>query len=109
MWVGRAEQVSENGRCWFNSGSLKDNTWLVKTVQYVLSTFEPFLVLFLLSWLLRWTDLFAFSLSELPAIGCVQHSFVHLTPPNLYVVKAQPRCPPVLHRQETPFFIDVLV
>ena len=51
MWVGHAEQVSEIVHCWV-SGSEKKNTWLVKTVQYVLSTFELFLVLFLLSWLL---------------------------------------------------------
>ena len=46
-------------RCWF-SGSPKNITWLVETLQYMLSTFELFLVLFLLSLLLRWTDLFAF-------------------------------------------------
>ena len=57
--VGRAEQLSEIVHCWF-SGSQKNNTWLVRTLQYVLSTFELFLVLFLLSWLPRWTDLFAF-------------------------------------------------
>ena len=34
--------------------------WLVETLQYVLSTFEFFVDLFLRSWLLRWTDLFAF-------------------------------------------------
>ena len=38
------------------------NTWLVKNLQYVLSTLELFLVLFLLSWLLRWTDLLVFDL-----------------------------------------------
>ena len=36
------------------------NTWLVKNLQYVLSTFELFVVLLLLSWLLWWTDFFAF-------------------------------------------------
>ena len=35
----------------FNSGSPKNNTWLVKTLQYVISTFELFLVLLSLSWL----------------------------------------------------------
>ena len=33
------------------------NTWLVKNLQYVLSTVELFLALFLLTWLLWWTDL----------------------------------------------------
>ena len=27
-------------------------------------------------------------------VGCIQHSLLHLTPPNTYVVKAQPHCPP---------------
>ena len=47
-----------------NNGNVKSepNTWLVKTLQYVLSTFELFLVLFLLPWFLRWTDFFAFFL-----------------------------------------------
>ena len=35
-----------------------------------------------------------FSLSESLAVGCVQHSFLHLTPPDTYVAKGQPRCPP---------------
>ena len=67
MWVGCVEQVSENGRCWF-SGSQKYNTWLVETLQYALFTFELFLVLFLLSWLLRWSDLFAFRFRVVPFI-----------------------------------------
>ena len=37
----------------------------MKNLQYVLSTAEFFLVLFLLSWLLQWTDLLVYSLSEL--------------------------------------------
>ena len=90
MQVRCAEQVSENGRCWFNSGSQKNNTWFVKTLQYMLSTFELFVVLFIA---LSTVDyLFAFSFSEPPAAGCVQHSFLHFTPPN--IAKAQPRFPP---------------
>ena len=59
------------------------NTWLVKNLQYMLSTFELFLVLLSLSWLLRWADFFAFFFfSELPGISCVQHSFVHLALQN---------------------------
>ena len=65
------------------------NTWLVKDLQYVLSTLELFLVLFLLSWLLRSLLFF----SKLSAVGCVQHSFLHFTLPNIYIAKAQPRCP----------------
>ena len=67
MQVGCVEQVSENGRCWF-SGSQKYNTWLVETLQYALSTFELFLVLSLLSWLLWWSDLFAFLFRVVPFI-----------------------------------------
>ena len=89
----RAEQLSEIVHCWF-SGSQKNNTWLVETLQYMLSTFELFVVLFLLSWLLRRTDLFAFFVVESLAVGCVQHSFLHLTPPNTYVAKGLPHCPP---------------
>ena len=73
------------------------NTWLVKNLQYVLSTVELYLVLFLLYCGL--TSLF-FSLSESLAVGCVQYSLLHLTQPNTYVAKAQPRCPPVLRRQK---------
>ena len=65
-----------------------------ETPRYVLSTFELFLVLFLLSWLLQLTDLFAFLSSESLAVSCVQHSFRHLTPPNTYIANAQLHCPP---------------
>ena len=77
------------------SGSLKNNTWLVETLQYVLSYFWTLccsLFAFLAStvdWPLRF-----FSLSEPLSVGCVQHLFLHLTPPNMYVAKGQPRCPP---------------
>ena len=67
MQVGCTEQGSENGRYWFNSGSQRNNTWLVKTVQYVLSTFELSLDLFLPSWFVWWNGLFAFSFLESPA------------------------------------------
>ena len=53
---------------------------------YVLSSFALFL---LLLWLLRWPHFFAFSFSESPAVGFVQHS----TPPHLALPNAQsPRC-----------------
>ena len=42
------------------------NTWLVKNLQYALSTIEIFLVLPSLYWLLRWAD---FSLATLPISG----------------------------------------
>ena len=32
--------------------------------------------------------------SELPAVSCIQHSYLHLTPPNMYVVKVQLHCLP---------------
>ena len=35
-----------------------------------------------------------FSLSESLAVSCVQHSLLHLTPPNTYVAKGQLHCPP---------------
>ena len=42
------EQLSEILHCWF-SGTQKNNTWLVESLQNVLSTFELFVVRFLLS------------------------------------------------------------
>ena len=60
----------------------------MKNLQYVLSTVELYLVLYC-----GLTSLF-FSLSESLAVGCVQYSLLHLTQPNTYVAKAQPRCPP---------------
>ena len=53
-------------------------------------------VLFLLSWLLRWTDFFAFFYSESSAISYIQHLFLYLAWQNTYTVKAQPLCPPHL-------------
>ena len=35
-----------------------------------------------------------FFLSELLAVSCIQHLFLHLTPPNTYVAKAQLCSPP---------------
>ena len=99
MQVGHTEQVSEILRYWF-SGSQKKNTWLVETLQYVHSTFELDVVLFLLSWLLWWTD-------------CIQYLFLHLILPNTYVAKAHPHCPSRPPRQEmsppTLSSIDILV
>ena len=64
-------------------------TWLVKTLQNVLSFFALSLVL-LPFWLLLYIDFVAFSFSVLPTVGCVQHS----TPQNMYVAEDQLRCPP---------------
>ena len=69
--------------------------------QYVLSTFELFLVLPSLYWLLRWADFFAFFVSELRAVGCVQHSFMHLAPQIRTSRRASRAALPVLRTQET--------
>ena len=63
--VGRTAQVSGIShlvgvqRAVQNNGNMKSEPkyLAVKNLQYVLFTVELFLVLFLLSWLLRWTDL----------------------------------------------------
>ena len=107
MRVGRVEQMSEIVRCWFNSGSQKNNTWLVKTLHTCFLLLNSFLFSSCSLGFYGGLPL-CFFLSESPAVGCVQHSLLHLTPPNTYVAKAQLRCPPVLHRQETPSFIDVI-
>ena len=36
-----------------------------------------------------------FFFSEFPAIGCIQHLFMHLVLQNTYVTKGQPRCLPL--------------
>ena len=80
-----------------NNGNVKSELkyfGLCKNLQNVLSTFELSLVLSL-SWFLRWADFFAFSFSELPAVGCIQHSSIHLAPQNTNVAKGQLRCPPI--------------
>ena len=76
------------------------NTWFVKNLQYVLSIFELFLVLPLLYWLLRWGDFFAFFVSESPAIGCVQHLFMHLALQIRTSRRASRAALPVLRSQE---------
>ena len=97
--------MSENGRCWFNSGSQKNNTGLVKTLQYVLSTFELFLVLFLLFWLVRWTTTLPFLSQSRQPSAVFSTTWLRqrrtLRRPSRAVLH-------VLHRQETPPFIDVL-
>ena len=91
------------------------NNWHIETLQYVLSSFELFLALFLLYYVIRWTDLFAFLFSESQAISYVQHS----TPPSIYIKKLQPCCPPrstsprtvalgVLHVSVTPEFLSIM-
>ena len=79
-------------------------TWLVNNLQYVLSTFELFLVLLSLSWLLRWADFFAFYF--LSVGSCRLHSALvyPLRSANTYVAKGQLRCPlhPPLARNVVP-------
>ena len=120
MPVGHAEQLSEILHCWF-SGSQKNNTWLMKTLQYVLSTFELFVVLFLLFWLLRWTDFFAFFFVRVAR--CRLHSalvsalgsakYVHCEGPAILSSPssiAKKGCPPnsVLHRRPHVMHISVM-
>ena len=62
----------------------------VKNLQYVLSTVKLFVVLGFYGGLTSWF----YSLSESLAVGCIQHLLLHLTPPNMYVAKAQLHCPP---------------
>ena len=70
--VGRAAQVSGVSRlvgvqrAVQNNGNVKSEPkyLTVKNLQYVLSTVELFLLLFLLSLLLRWTDLLLFFLCQ---------------------------------------------
>ena len=72
------------------------NTWLVKNLQYVLSTFDSTfscssvpLLASTVGWLL------CFSFLESPAIGCIQHLIVYgLGSANTYVVKGQLCCLP---------------
>ena len=40
--------------------------------------------------------------SELPAVSCIQHLFLHWTPPNMYVVKAKPHCPSIAKKYHSP-------
>ena len=56
-----------------NNSNVKSepDTWLVKNLQYVLSTVELFLVLFLLCWLYGGLTYWLYSLSESLAVGCV--------------------------------------
>ena len=63
------------------SGSPKKSMMLEETLQYMLSTFELFLVVLLLIWLPSWTDFFAY-ISESPAVGWFQQWFLHLIPQN---------------------------
>ena len=99
MRVGRAEQVSENG---FNSGSRKMACEDSPVRAFYFWTLSSLLALFA-----SMVDyLFAFSFSESPAVGYVQHLFLQLTSPNAYVAKWLPALssrPPspknsVLHR-----------
>ena len=66
---------------------------------HVLSTFELFLVLPSLYWLLNRADFFAFIASELPAVGCIQHLFMHLAPQICMSRRASHAALPVLCSQ----------
>ena len=69
------------------------NTWLVQDFPICTFYFQT-LSCSLLALLASTTDwLLNFLISESPAIGCVQHSFLHFTLPNTYVAKAQQHCP----------------
>ena len=80
---------------------MSQNTWLAKNLQYVLSTFELFLVLPSLYLLLRWADFFAFFGFESPAVGYIQHSFMHLALQIRTSQRASHAALPVLRSQET--------
>ena len=67
----------------------------------VLSTFELFSVLPSLYWLLWWADFFAFIATESPAVGCVQHSFMHLALQIRTSRRASRTALPVLRSRET--------
>ena len=73
--------------------------YLTKNLQYVIPTFELLFFCRCLGIYGGLTSLL-FVFSESPAVGCVQHSFMHLTPQNTYVAKCQPRykkrCPDVV-------------
>ena len=58
------------------------------------------LVLLSLSWHQRWTDFFAFLISESAAVSCIQHSFMHLTLQIHTLWRASRAVLPVLHCQE---------
>ena len=66
--MGRAAQVSGFARLMGAQRTVQKNDNMrsepkylaVKNLQYMLSTFELFLVVLLLSWLLQWADFFAF-------------------------------------------------
>ena len=82
-----------------NNGDVKSEPKIpgceVSQGQYMPSTVELFLFFFFCSLgfyggLTSWF----YSLSESLAVGRIQHSLLHLTSPNTYVAKAQPRSPP---------------
>ena len=63
--------------------------------------FWTLLVLLSLYWLLRWAEFFAFFVSELPAVGYVQHSFMHLAPQIRTLRRVSRAALPVFCSQET--------
>ena len=69
------------------------NTWLVQD-SLIHAFYFQILTCSLLALLASMMDwLLNFLISELPAVSCIQHSFLHLTLSNKYVVKAQQHCP----------------
>ena len=96
MPVGRMEQCQH---CWF-SGSQKNNTWLVETLQYMLSTFELFVVLFCSLGFYGGLTSSLFSLSESLASAAFSTRFCTWLRQVRTLRRASRAVLPVLHRRE---------
>ena len=79
--------------------------WRLSACAFYLDLFP---VLFLLSWLLQWTTSLLFSLSELLAVSCIQHLFLHLTPPKYRLQRPSHAVLPVLCRHVIHVVSDIL-
>ena len=88
--IPRATQVSEIVHCCL-VGAKRTISGLWRLCS---TCFLWFLVLFLLSWLLRWTDLLVLFFVRVANRRLRSALVLDLTPPNTYIVKGQPRCPP---------------
>ena len=66
----------------------------MKNLQYMLSTFQLFLVLLSLYWLLRWADFFAFFFLRVASHRLRSALVYALGFANTYIANGQPRCPP---------------
>ena len=79
------------------------NTWLVKNLQYALSNVELFVVLFLRSWLLRWTGLLVLFLVRVAS--CRLRSALAFSLDSAMQIRTlqwlSRTVLPVLHRQKT--------